>query len=134
MSMALPEEAIGYRPELIVAHRDPRRADLLAAAFGQHGWRVRRAGSGRDARALAAALDAPTVLLSTEQDEESGWLTCAKLRLERPRARVFLLAPAVTAEERRYATFVGAAGLLGDRDDLHTVVKVVCGVRISVAG
>jgi DNA-binding response OmpR family regulator len=134
MSMALPEEAIGYRPELIVAHRDPPRADLLAAVFRQHGWRVRLAGSGREARALAADLDAPTVLLSTEQDEESGWLTCAKLRLERPRARVFLLAPAVTSEGRRYAAFVGAAGLVGDRDDLHSLVKAVCGLRMPVAG
>ena len=132
--MALPEEAIGYRPELILAHRDPLRADLLAAVFRQRGWRVRLAGSGPEARALAAALDAPTVLLGTEQDEESGWLTCAKLRLERPRARVFLLAPVPTAEGRRFAAVAGADGLLGERDDLRTLVKVVCGLRIPVAG
>ena len=132
--MARPEEALGFRPELIVAHRDPLHAGRVAAVFRQRGWRIHFAESGREARALAEALDAPTVLLGTEQDEESGWLTCAKLRLDRPRARVFLLAPAVTPEGRRFAAFVGAAGLVGERDDLRALVKVVGGVRMPVAG
>jgi hypothetical protein len=132
--MARPEEAIGYRPELIVAHRDPLHAGRIGAAFRQRGWRVRFAASGLEVRALARTLEAPTVLLGTEQDEESGWLTCAKLLLERPLARVFLLSPVLTPGRRRFAAFLGAAGLVGERDDVRTLLRLVAGVRIPVAG
>jgi DNA-binding response OmpR family regulator len=132
--MALPEEAIGYRPELIVAHPDPLRAELIRSAFRQRGWRVHLAASPLEARALAHAREAPTVLLSAERDEESGWLTCAKLLLQRPLARVFLLSAVVTPQRRRFAAFVGAAGLLGDHDDLRSLVKAVLGLRMPVAG
>ena len=132
--MARPEEALGFRPELIVAVRDPLRADVVRAAFRQRGWRVHLAESAEEARALARARAAPTVLLGTEQDGESGWLTCAKLRQERPRGRVFLLSPAVTSERCRFAAFVGAAGLTGEADDPRALVRLVSGLPVPVAG
>jgi DNA-binding response OmpR family regulator len=131
--MALSEEAVGCRPELILSHRDPRHAALLGEAFRQRGFCVHPARAGWEVRALAQSLVAPTVLLSTEQLEESGWLTCAKLRSEQPHLRIFLVAPTVTAERRRFALFVGAAGLLGHQDDPRAVVRAVCGAPLPAA-
>jgi CheY-like chemotaxis protein len=127
--MAQSEEANGYRPELILCHRDPRHAPLLGEAFRQRGFRVHAVGSGREARALAQHLVSPTILLGTEHPEESGFLTCAKLHAEQPHLRIFLVAPVVTPERRRFAAFVGAAGLLGPQDDPRAVVRGVCGAR-----
>jgi DNA-binding response OmpR family regulator len=132
--MALSEEAVSYRPELILSFRDPRHTAVVGEAFRQRGWRVHPARSGREVRALARELVAPTILLGTDQVEESGWLTCAKLRQEQPHLRVFLVAPAVTPERRRFAAFLGAAGLLGQQDDPRAVVRAVCGARLPAAG
>jgi hypothetical protein len=126
-AMTVAEEAIGVRPELIVAHRDPCHALALGEAFRQRGWDVHPARSAWEVRILARSLALPTVLLGTEALEESGWLTCAKLRHEQPHLRVFLVAPAVTPERRRFAVFLGAAGLVGRQDDPRTVVRAVCG-------
>lgn len=132
--MAPTEEASGGRPELIVAHRDPGHAAWLGEVFRQRGWRVHPARSGREVRVLARSLVLPTVLLGTDPIEESGWLTCAKLRHEQPQLRVFLVAPAVTPERRRFAAFLGAAGLLGRLDDPRAVVRAVCGRALPAVG
>jgi DNA-binding response OmpR family regulator len=128
--MALREEASGCRPDLILSHRDPRHAALLGEAFRLRGFHVHTARAGWEVRALAQDLVSPTILLGTEQLEESGWLTCAKLRSEQPHLRVFLVAATVTPEWRRFAAFVGAAGLLGQQDDPRAVVRAVCGTAL----
>jgi DNA-binding response OmpR family regulator len=125
--MALREEATGCRPNLIVSHRDPGQAARIGEAFRQRGFRVHPARSGLEVRALAQSLVAPTIILGTDALEESGWLTCAKLRYDQPHLRVFLVAPAVTAERRRFAAFVGASGLLGPLDDARSLMRAVCG-------
>ncbi len=131
--MAL-EEASVERPELIVAHRNAVHARRLVQAFRQRGWCVHPARSGREVRSLARGLFLPAILLGTDQMEESGWLTCAKLHLELPQVRVFLLAPAVTPVLRRFAAFLGAAELLVQQDDPRAVVRAVCGPALPAAG
>jgi DNA-binding response OmpR family regulator len=127
------EEAVGCRPDLIVACRDPRHAALIGEAFRRRGFSVHPARDGREARALARSLILPVVILGTDQPEESGWLTCAKLRHEHPHLRVFLVAPQLTPQRRRFAIYLGAAGLLGQQDDPRALVRAVCGRPLPAA-
>lgn len=57
--------------------------------------------------AMAARKNPTAVVLSVEAAGESGYLTCAKLRLTRPKMRVVLVGEASPRAER-LARFVGA--------------------------
>ncbi len=60
-----------------------------------------------DLHAIAARKNPTAVVLPVEAAGESGYLTCAKLRLSRPKMRVILVGEASPAAER-LARFVGA--------------------------
>jgi DNA-binding response OmpR family regulator len=122
-----PEENAGCRPALVVAHEDPVFITLLSNAFRQRGWDVHLARSGPDVRHLARAVNAGAVVLDANLGGESGWLTCDKLTRELPHVRVVLVSPGLSAEGCRFATFVGAAGLVNRHSGIRTLVKEVCG-------
>ena len=132
--MAPEEEAVDYRPALILAHGDPVYATLVAEAFRQRGWDVHLARSGPEARRLVQGLAPAAVVLDTELPGESGWLACDKLTRQQPQLRVVLVAPAVTAERRRFAAFVGAAGLVARADAARALVEQLCGTPLPAAG
>lgn len=60
-----------------------------------------------DLHALAAKKNPTAVVLPVEAADESGFLTCAKLRVTRPKMRVVLVGEATPTAER-LARFVGA--------------------------
>lgn len=60
-----------------------------------------------DLHALAAKKNPTAVVLPVEAAGESGFLTCAKLRVTRPKMRVVLVGEATPTAER-LARFVGA--------------------------
>jgi DNA-binding response OmpR family regulator len=59
------------------------------------GWRVREAGSLREARARLATGDVHTVLLDVHLGSESGVALVEEIRRDHPRARVALLTGSV---------------------------------------
>ena len=100
------------RPRLVLGYVDSVRASQCARYFRRQGWEVQLIPSGVDARRLV--LDSPprVVILDTELPDESGWLTAAKILLDRPEQIVFLVGPERTEANERFASFVGAAGFL----------------------
>src|SRR3954452_544788 len=100
----------------------------LAAAVDAHfrnlGWDVARAPSGEEAGRLAHK--ATAVVLPVESNPESGLLTCAKLALVRPHARVVLLGP---EDQRlvRFARYAGAVGYLPPGAGVAAVARAVLG-------
>ena len=60
-----------------------------------------------DLHAIATRKNPTAVVLPVEAAGESGYLTCAKLRLSRPKMRVVLIGEA-TPRAERFARFVGA--------------------------
>jgi DNA-binding response OmpR family regulator len=114
------------RPSLVIAHKDHAFRSLLSNAFSQRGWDVHLARSGPDLRQLARAVGATAVVLDAESGDESGWLTCHKLTRDLPHLRVVLVGSEFSAEERRFATFVGAAALVNRHASLCTLVEEVC--------
>jgi ActR/RegA family two-component response regulator len=110
------------RPRLVLALQDSAQAVRRERAFRRRGWEVHRASTGVEARRLAARLLPDVVILDTDLADESGWLTCAKLRLERPQQKVLLVGADITPSNERFSEFVGAAGLVSSSADLAALV------------
>jgi DNA-binding response OmpR family regulator len=124
-----------YRPRLVLAYGDSRHAVSCCRQLRRRGWEVHLTGSGREARRLAAALAPAVVVLDTELHDESGWLTCAKLRLEQPGQHVVLVCGKVTPEAQRYAAFLGADTLLTRDENVDdALLDHVQGPALSTAG
>jgi DNA-binding response OmpR family regulator len=98
-------------PTVILALPDEPRTVTAVSRLRRAGWQVLRAVTPWDARRLACLRGADVVVLPTDGPDESGWLTCAKLRRARPRVRVVLIGER-TPEAVRFARFVGAATLV----------------------
>ena len=97
-------------PKIIVGMTGTK-ALKIEHAFRQMGWRVSAADGASETRALAKKCRAAVVVLAASQFAESGFLTCAKLVIDMPKARVWLVGPA-EEELERFALFAGAAGYL----------------------
>jgi DNA-binding NarL/FixJ family response regulator len=113
-------------PRLVLGLGVSGLAATVDAHFRNLGWDVARAPSGEEAGRLASRHKATAVVLPVESNTESGLLTCAKLSLVRPHARVVLLGP----EDRRlakYARYAGAVGYLPAGAGVAAIVRAVLG-------
>jgi hypothetical protein len=111
---------------LIVGHDDEGFISRVCQQFWHLGWDVYPAHSAGEVRRLAAELPAPgVVILPTQFDDESGWLTCAKLSKEHPEHRVILVGAYTTPDLQRYTAFVGGTALLGQDSSMRSLVDEV---------
>jgi hypothetical protein len=85
----------------------PAFAADLADRLRRLGWDACAAASADDLQVFAMKKSPATVVLPAEGELESGFLTCAKLRLTIPKLRVVLVGTP-TAQAERFARFVGA--------------------------
>jgi DNA-binding NarL/FixJ family response regulator len=85
-------------------------------------------------RALAAELLPSLVVLDAELPEESGWLTCAKLKQEQPDLKVVLLVDQVNLSSHAFGYFAGASALVLRNDGLHALVEEARDVALQAAG
>jgi hypothetical protein len=102
---------------LILAHSNAAYEARLAHGFRQLGWEVYVARGGPEVRRLVRGLEAEMVILSTDQPEESGWLTCAKLTHELPWVKVILVGDPCSRNQG-LAAFLGASALVPRSDEL----------------
>lgn len=121
------------RPRVILAHAGPATFAALERALRRRGVAVLRAASGPDARRLARRHPEALVALEADLPTESGWLTCAKLKLDAPDAHVILIGPRTDAEAADYAAFVGAASYVRPTDAPAAILAEV-GLALSAAG
>ncbi len=121
------------QPCLLVAHSDEHRAALISRAFRRLGYDTYSARNGPEARRLARLLDAEVMVMAADLEEESGWLTCEKVRHDLPYVKVFLIGKC-DRENEAFARFVGAACLIDTDDSLATLVDVVCNHQRAAAG
>jgi hypothetical protein len=110
---------------LIVGHEDGGFISRVSHQFEQLGWDVYPASSPDMVRKLAGELPASVVILPTQFQEESGWLTCAKLVHEHPGHRVILVGDYCTPDLQRYTSFVGGSALLGLGNSMRSLVDEV---------
>jgi DNA-binding response OmpR family regulator len=97
----------------VVALPDQQQALVMRRALQRMGWHVREAETAAGARRLIRSGAGSVAVLATELYDESGWLTCAKLKLLAKRVDVYLVGPS-TPRNRCFARFVGASALLAD--------------------
>jgi hypothetical protein len=84
----------------------PAFAADIADRLRRLGWDA-CAASEEDLHVFTMKKNPAAVILPAEGELESGFLTCAKLRLTIPKLRVVLVGTP-TAEAERFAKFVGA--------------------------
>jgi DNA-binding NarL/FixJ family response regulator len=113
-------------PRLVLGLGMSGLASAVDAHFRNLGWDVARAPSGEEAGRLAHRHKATAVVLPVESVAESGLLTCAKLTITRPNARVVLLGPEDNGLAR-FARYAGAVGYLPTGAGVAAVVKAVLG-------
>jgi DNA-binding response OmpR family regulator len=111
MFALLDDLDLAAQPCLVLAHPDPVFTTETSRAFRRQGWDVYPATNGPELRRLTRMLGAHLVILDAELPGESGWLTCAKLRLELPEVRVLLIGDDPSIRQQHRANFIGAAGL-----------------------
>jgi DNA-binding response OmpR family regulator len=121
--IAKTEKPMTFRPRLVLAYTDSAHAALTCRHLRRQGWEVHLAHSGVDARRLARLLAPQVVVLDTALRDESGWLTCAKLKMENPAQRVVLVSASVTPEDQAYAEFVGALALVSRACDVPALLE-----------
>src|SRR5262245_59815438 len=86
----------------------PGQAVNTADRLRTHGWRVLLAESTCQLRRLTMRTEADVVILHAEGEEESGWLTCAKLQRLPRRPKILLVDPDEDDNRDRFASYVGA--------------------------
>jgi DNA-binding response OmpR family regulator len=118
------------RPCLIVAHGDAAYAALVCRTFRRFGWDVQQTTSGPEVRRLARHLEPRFVILDALLPNESGWLTCDKLRLEFPEVRVILVAVDPGFHEANFAVFVGAAALVNRNEGVQALLDEIEAVAV----
>jgi ActR/RegA family two-component response regulator len=115
------------RPRLLLGYADSAHASQCARYFRRQGWEVHLIPSGVDTRRLALENAPRLVILDTELPDESGWLTAAKILLDRPEQKIFLVGPERTASNERFASFLGAAGYLARDESPMALAEEVLG-------
>jgi ActR/RegA family two-component response regulator len=119
------------RPRLVLAYADSAQAASCARRCRRQGWEVHQTHSGLGARQLAAAIEPALVVLDTDLGDESGWLTAAKLLLERPRQKILLAGDERSAFREQLALFLGAAGFIA-REEVVNALEELAGVLAPV--
>jgi ActR/RegA family two-component response regulator len=117
MTPVAKDATAGYRPCLVLAHRDPTYSRETARRFRRLGWDVYQAQGGAEARRLARMMAAELTVLDVDLADESGWLVCAKLRRELPGSQVVLVGDAGCPRSQQMAAFVGATALVRPCDE-----------------
>lgn len=120
------------RPRIVFAHQRSAYADAISRHYGRLGWDTHEARSAWEARDLALKLSPAAVVLGVDLPDESGWLTCEKILLDRPKQRVVLVTNGSTPTNRCFAAFVGAAALVHEDAGIEALAEQI-GSRLASA-
>ncbi len=107
----------GCRACAVVATANGQASATIRRVLHRLGWQIKEAGSAADARRQIILERSKVAILSTDLIDESGWLTCAKIKRLSRRVDVYLIGPDMP-RHRRLARFVGASAFLTDPVEL----------------
>lgn len=116
-------EVLMRKAPKVVFGGGPGFADRLADQFRLMGWDVCTTADAAELHRKVVRKNPAAVVLPAATAGESGYLTCAKLRLSRPRLRVVLVGES-TGRARRLAGFVGA-GFATEATAADAVLKLI---------
>ena len=107
----------------VVLGGEPGFATRTADMLRRIGWDVCTASTSNDLYDFALRKNPLAVVLPVETAGESGYLTCAKLRLTKPKLKVVLIGEP-TERGRQLAGFVGA-DLISEANAVDAVMKLI---------
>ncbi len=113
-------------PRLVLGLGLSGLAAAVEAHFRNLGWEVIRTENGDEAGRQAHRTRTTAVVLGMAPATESALLTCAKIRLTRPTARVILVGPE-GQQFARHARFAGAVGYLPENAGVAAIARAVLG-------
>jgi DNA-binding response OmpR family regulator len=131
---AMNESGAAYRPCLVVALGDPAVAIDACRRFRRQGWDVYQTHGGPEARRLVRMLEPELVVLGVDLEGESGFLTCAKLKRERPDGKVILVSEDAGPRNCGMAVFVGASALVRPQDCAALLANPASHAPVHAAG
>jgi DNA-binding response OmpR family regulator len=95
-------------PAVVLIGLDATLRARLQRYFTQRKYRVEIAATGSEGREMVRTSGARLVILLPDLPSESGWLTAAKIRLERPETNVVVIVEEGDHRGRQFAHFIGA--------------------------
>jgi DNA-binding response OmpR family regulator len=131
--VAICDKALAQDPRLVLALSAGEYATAAGRCLRRLGWDVQVALSGREARRLADEGRAEVIVLSIDQPDESGWLTCEKLMREQAARQIVLVAGQAGPFDADFAAFVGAAALVSKTDGISALIDEVRGAALAAA-
>jgi DNA-binding response OmpR family regulator len=93
---------------MLLAYIDAAYASQCGRYFRRLGWEAEMVSSGVEARELAHEYRPDVVVLEVGLLDQSGWLTSAKISLEKPDLRIVLVADRLTEHTPDRLEMVGA--------------------------
>lgn len=129
--MIAQTERPNVRPCLVLGYADSAHAAQTGRALRRQGWEVHMAGTAADVHRLVRATAPRVVVLDVDLPDESGWLTCAKLRVESSEQQVVMLATEPSESDHEFAAFLGAKGLVRRDDPLSAFIDENAGTAAA---
>lgn len=133
-SAALLRRTIRIRQRVVLALKDTVFAAWLARRLRRLGWGVHLTRSGEEARRLCHEYSPQVVVLDTQLEDQSGWLTCEKIVRDDPTLKVILLASQPEPNADAYAEFVGSAKLIRQEEGVQAVIDEIVATTAPWAG
>ena len=121
--LARSKDGVKQKAPRVLVGGGPGFALQVAGELRLNGWDICTAATGDDLHTLAVRKNPTAILIPVEACGESGFLTCAKIRLMRPKLSVVLVGEP-TAGAERLARFVGA-GFATEATAADMVMKLI---------
>lgn len=121
------------RPRLLLAYSDSAHASQCGRFFRRLGWEVRMVPCGFEARRQVYEFQPTILVVDADLPEESGWLTCAKIVLDRPQAKILVQVPFRDEESEKQVQFLGLDGLVSREEGVEGLAGAIMGQAVTQA-
>lgn len=119
------------QPTVVLGHADRGYRSEAYHYFRRLGVIFVAAETAQEARQLARLLTASVVILDAELPDESGHLTCAKIKADNPECRIVLLGHGDAADGPEFAKFAGADAFVDRADGPEALTGYVLGSPVE---
>jgi DNA-binding response OmpR family regulator len=109
---ALGRKSLSFQAKIVLAHTDAEACRKAVQHFRRSGIELATAGSASEVHQLVQRLEPRVVFLDVNLADESGYLTCAKIKMQHPACKVVMLGKAASPDAQRLAAFAGADALV----------------------
>jgi ActR/RegA family two-component response regulator len=131
----IPHVNASWNPHdrVLLAHADNAYRAEVTRKLRTRGIEVTATSTAGVAHGLAHKRAPAVVVLDVNLRDESGPLTCAKMKISHPDCKVILVGPELTGEAVRMAAFVGADAFVACTEGLEALARQIMRSAVSSA-